>query len=274
MRYTFIPDEARSLAKAIIKNLKKRKYKIFTDKPINSEAPYITTITATYSGKTLLIEAQGTFNYSSALIDFVRWLSSTRCHCEFFIAIPEASNVSAGELKLIADDGVGLYIVNSKGILHENKKGKNYALQVNSEPTLSYGQYNKEVMNSIQKFNKGERKDALRDICEMVERLIYKIASKAVQKKYLNIDQKRIDEMTWFDQVNTLASPKQYASGRTPIISAVLKDDLQAFRNARNLVDHKVKNKIDDIKRQRQFPDRMQAGLRHISELQALFRKI
>ena len=57
------------------------------------------------------------------------------------------------------------------------------------------------------------------------------------------------------------------------MIEADLKDDLHSFTRGRNLVDHKVKGKRQEEKRQKQFADRMMQGPRLIAELVLLQRK-
>ena len=59
-----------------------------------------------------------------------------------------------------------------------------------------------------------------------------------------------------------------------PIVTGIFKNDLHSFRGARNLVDHKVRGKRDDVKRQKQFAERMMQGPRLVSELVSLQRKV
>jgi hypothetical protein len=84
-------------------------------------------------------------------------------------------------------------------------------------------------------------------------------------------DLKKLD---WAGQINELARKDAYKSPHAPVIGVSLKDDLHSFRGARNLVDHKVRSRREDAKRQKQFAERMMQGPRLAAELLSAKRKI
>lgn len=156
----------------------------------------------------------------------------------------------------------------------QSLKPKNPALIVTPDPTLKFGDCKVEVNSAIRKFNEIDRKDGLRDMCELVERETEKLAILAVRKGLLRLGEADVQRQDWSGQINTLASPNTYNPGNTPLLDSKLKDDLHSFRGARNLIDHKVTSKRAEIKRQRQFQERMMMGPRLIAELVSLKRKI
>jgi hypothetical protein len=82
-------------------------------------------------------------------------------------------------------DGVGLLVVDASGVVVESQKARNPALVVTPEPTLRYGDCKQEVAEAIKKFNDVDRKDGLRDMCEIVERETEELALRAVKKNWL-----------------------------------------------------------------------------------------
>jgi hypothetical protein len=74
--------------------------------------------------------------------------------------------------------------------------------------------------------------------------------------------------------INVIAAQDRYTGGRRPLVNDNLKNDLQSYRGARNLVDHPARSKREEIGRQRQFQDRMLMGPRLFAELVSLRRRI
>ena len=113
-------------------------------------------------------------------------------------------------------------------------------------------------------------------MCEIVEGEVNGLAVRAARKKYLKKGVGFIEGCDFSTQINYLASKDTYAMyvNCSPIISQNFKNDLHSFRGARNLVDHPVKGKRENVKRQKQFHERMVQGPRLVSELVSLKRKV
>jgi hypothetical protein len=130
------------------------------------------------------------------------------------------------------------------------------------------------VSAAIHKFNEIDRKDGLRDMCEIVERLTEELGVTACRKGHLKIPESPFRAKDWSDQINELANGNAYHPPHTPIIGTLLKNDMHSFRGARNLIDHKVRSLKEDMKRQKQFAERMMQGPRLAAELISLKRRI
>ena len=111
--------------------------------------------------------------------------------------------------------------------------------------------------------------DTVTDDC-----LTEEVGLAACRKGWLKMPEPDFKAKDWAGQINELARKEAYNSPRSPLISANLKDDLHSFRNARNLVDHKVQSRREDTKRQKQFAERMMQGARLVAELVSIKRKI
>lgn len=165
-------------------------------------------------------------------------------------------------------------MIDENGDVSESQNPRNPALVVTPDPTLRFGDCKDEIANAVKKFNNVNRKDGLRDMCEVVERETEELALRAVRKGWLTMNEAAIKGKDWSSQIDTLASKNAYTVGKNPIVSATFKNDLHSFRGARNLVDHKVRGKRDDANRQKQFAERMMQGPRLVAELVALQRRV
>ena len=182
--------------------------------------------------------------------------------------------MNATTLAEMKKHGVGWFVVHDDGSVIISSQARNPALVVTPDPNLKYGDCRVEVQASLEKFNEVNRKDGLRDMCEIVERETEDLIVIGVKKNLLTMNEAAARNMDWSTQINTLASPHAYNAGRQPIIGEPFKHDLHSFRGARNLVDHPVRNRREDKRREFQFADRMMQGPRIVAELVRLKRSL
>jgi len=274
MNFIVTPEEAQPAALAIAKHFRKRGMAVRAEVEAWPGAPYRTTLVARKQGLCLLVEAQGSLNYGNSLKGLAAWLAVNRHYAELYLATVSEGVIQAGMLGEMNRDGVGLLVIDDNGVVSESQKSRNPALVVTPEPTLRFGDLKDEIANAVKKFNNVDRKDGLRDMCELVERETEELALRAVRKGWLTMDEAAIKGKDWSSQIDTLASKNAYVAGKNPIVSATFKNDLHSFRGARNLVDHKVRGKRDDANRQKQFAERMMQGPRLVADLVSLERKV
>ncbi len=278
MKFVFTkdtPDEAKRSALAVAKYLSKLGLKVRTQAPGWSDAPYRTTLLGVRSGLQILVEAQGSLNYSAVLKKFLAWLAIGRHYAELYLATTSDTALEAvGTLAEMKKDGVGLLLVDEGGGVSVHQVARNQALVVTPDPTLRYGECKAEVLAAVRKFNDTDRKDGLRDMCELVERETERLALLAVRRGYLNKTEQEVKGMDWETQINVLAAKGAYHTGHVPILEHTLKTDLLSFKGARNLLDHKTRGKREDASRERQFAERMMQGPRLVAEIGILKRKV
>jgi hypothetical protein len=274
MKFIFTPEEAQRTARIVHASLVRDGFKVQIEKALSDTAPYRTTLLARQGQLNRFIEAQGSLDFHRELKDFCRWLGSRREYAELYLATSDEFSFTPGTLRELRGDGVGLLTIGSDAKVTIIERARNPALLITPEPTLSYGRCKVEVAAAVSKFNQTDRKDGLRDMCEIVERETEALAVLAVRRGLLKMSEKNVEDMDWSTQINTLASANSYNSGAKPILTADLKDDLHSFTRGRNLVNHKVRTKKDDAKRQKQFAERMMQGPRLAAELLSLQRKI
>src|SRR5205085_1745215 len=147
------------------------------------------------------------------------------------------SDAKAGVVEELKADGVGLLLVDEDGVVTASIAARNPALVITPDPRLRYGTCRNEVLESIRKFNDGGRKDGLRDMCEMVERLTEEVALQAVRRGVLKLTEGDVKAKDWSSQIDTLESKNACNIGQVPVLITTLKVDLHSFRGARNLLD-------------------------------------
>lgn len=276
MKFEFTLDEVQTLAGAIIKHYKKNKYNVIVERPIISDAPRRTTLIAEKDGVKKVIECQSSVNYE-VLRHLAQWLAAKRLNCELYIATDDEAHITGGALTALRKEGVGL-IVLENGSFQTPIEAKNFALIVNVDPALKLGKFQAQVSRIVNEFNgsPSDRKSALRDMCELVEKETEALLMKAVKKGYITgvDDASKIKSMDWSDQINFLARRESYPTQKRQLFDDNLKLDFQSFRGARNLIDHKVRSKREETNRQIQYVERMHQGPRLLSVLLFLNRKV
>lgn len=282
MTYLYTPEEARPIANVVFKFMQSRQFTVSIEKALNDDAPCRTTLIAEKAGLNILFEAQNEVNCDEYLRTLVLWLNNNCHYAELFIVSHRGTNFSGYFFRQLDQAGIGLMIVEDNGKLTIERQPRNPALIVSPAPTLKFGKYKQYVMAFLAKFNQPNsflspdtpRKDALRDVCELVEGLTEDVAITAAKKGYLLRDEQTIQQMTWSNRINVLAAPNAYAPNYSPFVTEELKTDLHSFRNGRNLVDHRVRSKREEVQRQQKFQDRMITGVRLVADLVSLKTKI
>lgn len=274
IKFTFTPEEARPIAKVVARWVKKHHGHTCTvERPAWPAAPYRTTLVSKSNNPKILVEAQGRMNYHRSLAELRAWISDFRHHAELYLAVPAEGAIDARGLEEMRSAGVGLLLVDDKKQVSVSFAARSPALIVTPDPTLRYGDCTDQTLSAIAKFNTVDRRDGLRDMCELVERETERLAIAASRRGRMNISESAITAMDWSSQINALASAKA-ASPRTPLMDEAMKNDYHSFRGARNLVDHPARTKRDAARRERQYAERMTQGPRLIAELVSLRRQV
>lgn len=271
MKFLITPEEALPCAERLFEHLRKEGGKLFVEQAAWDESPYRTTFYQKVSDELTFYEVQGHINFHRRLQHFAQWLAAHRYSAELYLVAEESSPTTAQLFSELQRYGVGLMLLRDDGRFDYPILAKNPALQVTPDPSLRFGH---DAKACIEKFNAGQRKDGLRDLCEMVERETEVVLIKATKKGWITLTEHNILSKDWSDQINALGSGRIMTTGRKALVDSKMKDDLNSFRGARNLVDHKTRSKREEKRRQRQFAERMLMGTRLLSELTELRRRI
>ena len=205
MKLSNIAEEARTIVRTIVKFYKKKKIKP-NEKWLWPDSRYCTTLCFMNFGLPILVEAQGRLDYHNSLKGFVQWFFGKRHYGEMFIATSDQSSLPAQDLKELKNDGVGLLLVSENGQVVVHQQPRNPALIVNPDPTLKYGNRKSEIMDAMTKFNEVDRKDGLRDLCEILESEVYRLMECAMKKGYLNLPPTVLEQKDLNGQIDTLYS--------------------------------------------------------------------
>src|ERR1051326_1925814 len=271
MAFEFTPDDAQPIALAVARQMRKQSMAVSFELAAWPDAPYRTTIVADHGEKKVLIEAQREFDFHRELKTLAGVLMMRRHYAELSIATAPGASLEARILAEARELCVGLTLVDHDRVTTVQPP-RNPALIVNPDPTLKFGKYKTEVESCLQKFNYINRKDGLRDIFEIVERETERLLELAIKKGLSRIPMTSVSSKDWSEQINSLGSTA--TSSGIPVLDDKLKTDLHSFRGARNLLDHKVRGKKNEIARERQFAERMAQGPRLLAEILAIGRRI
>jgi len=272
----FTPAEAQGIALRLADHFEAERYRVKLEKALQDDAPYRTTLLASLADLALLIEVQRTPSFTDDLQQLSIWLDQGRIYAQLYLAIEPVDDapLSGRMIQQLRRQGIGLMLVDPDGSVDISFEAPNPALIVTPDPTLPLGSSRSEMNQCVRRFNSGDRKAALRDLFEMVERENRSLGVRAAKKGWIDRSEAQVSAMDWSNTINVLSSVARVAPGKTLIISPKLKDDLHSFRGARNLVDHPPANKREDIRRQRQFSERMMSGPRLLAELLTLKRRV
>jgi hypothetical protein len=273
VEFVLTPEEAQSTAQAVVKYLELEKYKVGVEVGVREDIPFRPTVSATKAGMSRYVEAQSNPQYTQGVRDLVLRAGVERMYCEIFIAVSTNASFKGHFLEELSRDGVGLMLVNPDGIVSIHRNASNPALQVSPDPTLKLGRLKVRVRDAVKSFNGGERKGALREMCEIVEDETGRLVKKLAKKSWIEKTEDQVEKMDWSSRINVAASAEVYTGGRTPVMDDKLKQDLHSFRGARNLIDHAT-TPAGDKKRQTQFTERMVMGPRLAAELVSLQTKV
>jgi hypothetical protein len=282
MKYISTPEEARTIANVVLKFMRRQGFAVKIEKALDVDAPYTTTLIATKSRLNVLFETQYQIRCDQSLKELALWLHSQNCYAELFIVAHRSSHISWDLFRDLETPGIGLILVDDGNNLKIERFPKNPALMVSHDPTLRFGSYDKKVKACMAKFNSpcsflsdnNIRRDAARDMCEIVEGLTEELAIHAVKKKHITLTAENIMEKDWAGQIDTLGSQNACTAGKPPVLKSALKADIHSFRGIRNLLDHKTRSRSQEIDRQQQLAERMMMGPRLIDRIVKIKRKI
>lgn len=273
MEFVLTPEEAQSTAQAVVEYLEGEKYKVIIEAGVRGDIPFRPTVSATKAGMSRYVEAQSNPQYTQGVKDLVHRAGIERMYCEVFIAVATSASLKGHFLEELSRDGVGLMLVNSRGVVSVHQSASNPALQVSPDPTLKLGRLKSRVRDAVNRFNDGERKGALQEMCEIVEDETERLVRKLAKKAWIQKTVEQVEKMDWSSRINVAASADICVPGKSPLVDDKLKQDLHSFRGARNLIDHAT-TPSGEKKRQGQFTERMVMGPRLAGELLSLQAKV
>jgi hypothetical protein len=274
LRLDALPPELRAAAATVATYFETEAFRIFTERPVAPDAPLRTTLLCQRGRESILVEVQTRAHLGRAIEDLARWLDSTRQFSSLFLAVPITSDVPGTLLQKLKQYGVGLLLADETRDVQELVRARVFSLLVPVVPNAALGPLSARVCALGQKFNDGDRKEALREMFDLVELENGRLARRAATKNWITKSVTDVDAMDWSTWINVLAAPNCYAGSRRPLFDGKLKDDLHSFRGARNLIDHPAPSRRADERRRLQYHERMIQGPRILGELLRLKRRI
>ena len=243
------------------------------EEPIDSGLAYRPTLIGRKGQYSVLVEAQENPSITPMVREACQWVMGQRMNGRFYIATHENANISGILIAEFKKLGLGLLFVGTAGT-DKVIEAKNWAYVVSPDPELSLGGRKRDIEDALEKYNSGNRKDGLRDLCDIVEAETKALLLTAIGRNIMTVPKKAAESMDWEGRINALASPNSHANGEPPVVSPDFKHDLLSFKGARNLVGHPVDSWRLDKRRSLQYQERMTQGPRLVAELIHLDRKL
>jgi len=169
MEFDDFAIEARRIAAAVASYLQEQGYRVLVEHPIRADAPLRTSLLATRKSLSLLVEVQSRVKLEGAVTVLARWLANKHEYAELYVATRSDAMLSGGLLSVARSEGIGILSIDESGRVERHMAARNHALQVALHPQLSLGRHKVRVRELYERFNGGDRIDALRDLCELVE---------------------------------------------------------------------------------------------------------
>lgn len=275
MSFIFTSEDAQPTATRIITCLRRAGYRIEIEKALDENAPYRTTLIVRKNRHAIyLIDVHPELRYTQSIRELNLFLAKERKNCELYIALDSNTKLAATMLTQLKKDGIGVLIIDENNKLDFHQKAKNFSLVVKPDPNLTFGSFSGQVWAAVQKFNDVDRKDGLRDLCEVFESAIEGLGLKLCkEKKFKTLTEEEFKRKDLIERIDVLSADNAYQSGSVAV-DYILKADLHSFRNARNLVDHPSRTNAEEIRRQAQYADKMMMGPRLIHEIEKIRRSI
>ena len=266
--------ELHGLARNIAREFERRSFRVLAERALGEHAPLRTTLLGKKGEERVLVEVQSRLVFGSAIRDLALWLNRNREYASLYLATSSEAVIPGRLLRELKRHGVGLLLVDEDGTIQTIQRGQIFALLVPLTPAAPLSQLKKIICRLCERFNDGDRKDALRDLFELVERETDRLAVKAERKGWVSTRVDVLAKANWSTKINILGSADRATGTRSPLLEPKLKDDLHSFRGARNLIDHPVSGARAENRRELQFYERMIQGPRLLSELLRLQRKV
>lgn len=266
--------ELRGLALNVACEFERTSFRMSAERALNDHAPLRTTLIGQKGSERVLVEVQSRLVFGSAIRDLALWLNQNLEYASLYLATSSEAEISGRLLRELKRFGVGLLLVDEDGTIQTVQRGQIFALLVPPKPAVPLGHLKRAICMLCERFNDGDRKGALRDLFEFVERETDRLAIKASRKGWVVRSEQDLSRADWSSKINILGSANQATGARSPLLESKLKDDLHSFRGARNLIDHPVSGVRAENRREVQFHERMIQGPRLLSELLRLQRKV
>lgn len=272
MKFEILNKELWPIAKSITDFYRKRgitKFKI--EKSLNDTYRFRPTIFFKKRNGLIVIEVTNKPVFQEYFEGFVKDCLVTRENFEIYMAFPsmienEEVSFTPCFLSQVKKYGVGIILVDNNNTIIHTKAVKCF-LRITPNELVAVIYNKSRILQIVDKFNVGQHIDAIRDITELVEKVVLVLALKAAQKRKIIPCVKEIETKFDFEGLINLMSAPNWKDNKGQIkpqkryFDENLKNDLKSYKGARNLSHHPRNSREEKILEQ-QLLERMRMGIR------------
>lgn len=273
MDFVGLSKSAVQVAVAVAEYLSKEEgFRVETDKPYSKSSPVRTTLYCKRGDEVWLVEVMDSLAVDPLLDELVLDLAHEQAKAGVLVAVGDGAILPVTAMRQLARRGIGVLVVHDDGSVQPVQMPRIFAYSVPIDKGPGLGHRQAEIGRIQRRYNDGSRLDAARELCEVIESEVGKLASRLAERGYIDVSVKKVERMSFEQQIDVLDEDERWVEGRKRVADKKLRNDLQSFRGARNLVSHPVKSAKERARRDSQLHERMVQGPRLVRELLAAKR--
>lgn len=270
LKFEILDENLRPVAKVIAEHYKNKKYRILCEKTLREDYSFRPTLICKKGGENVAIEVMREpafpFYFESFMKDCLVKREDLKIYLAFPYTVGEKEIAFTRSFSLKAKEyGIGILLVKDNRVIEDTKAIKCYMRITMSEFGNIVGSKG-QICNILDKFNEGQFVDAIRDITELVEDIVDRLAIKAAKKRKIVPTSQKVDSLDFEGKINLLSAPQWQGKRQKRYFSEDLKDDLKSFKRAR-ILSHHPRNRKEEKKLEKQSLERMRMGIRLVQEI-------
>jgi hypothetical protein len=259
------------LALQVEKHFASEGYTVTQNQALWTDAPLIS-YSMTKGSEVVLVELRQRPELPEYLQAFVLESVTRGEPARLFVAIEESGDdeegprISVAALRRLRELGVGLMVfATDRGTVIE--AAVPFSLRCTAPPTL---RRDRTITGIVDKFNRGQPVDAVRDLVVLVEGEVTGLAMRAARAGQLSRSEAQVMQMDLNGLIDLITTSSYGGRAQRELGDQNLRADLHSIRTGRNLVQHAPRTPQDAARRDRQLKDRIELGFRLVEELRAV----
>lgn len=270
MKFDYLTQELWPIARTVVRHFKKKHYTVESEAPLDANYGFRPTLIFRRKWETVVVEVRSAPSLDDPLQGFIKDALARQAEITIFLALPRERNgdeisFPVSFLDMLRRSGVGLLLVDSAGTA-EHEKAAKCSLRFSIPAGRTLSRYRERVSEAVQKFNRGDPIDGLRDLTEIFEEAVNELARRAATRRLVVPTLQEVDAMDLEGKINLLAAPERNGQPQHRFLNEPLKADLKSFKGARNL-GHHPRSKKRQRELEAQLLERMQSGIRLLREI-------
>lgn len=272
MKFEYLTQELWPTARAVVRHFKRKHYTVQNETPLDPTYGFRPTLIFRRKWETVVVEIRSTPSVDEPLREFLNEALARRAEVTIYVALPRQRNgdeisLPVSFLEVLRTAGVGLLLVEGREMA-EHEKAAKCSLRFSVPSGRSLSRYREKVSQAVQKFNRGDPIDGLRDLTEVFEDSVNELARRAASRRLIVPTVQEVEALDLEGKINLLGAPQMRGQDQHRFLEEPLKNDLKSFKGARNL-GHHPRSKKKEQELETQVLERMQAGIRLLREILA-----